>query len=414
MSVSTGAVDSHGGSGVFGAQSTPGTVDWWPMFHHDLNHSGYSTSTVPNTNHTIWSYTTGLDVWSSPAVAGGKVYVGSDDRSVYCLDASSGAKLWSYPAGLSVDSSPVVVPPCVYIGSKDGNVYCLNAFTGKKLWNYTTGFPVVSSPTAAAAPGCVYVGSYDYSVYCLDAGTGAKLWSYPTGGYVDSSPAVAYGKVYVGSRDGRVYCLDASSGAYIWSYKTGDVVDSSPAVAYGEVYVGSEDYEVYAFGPLIHDVAITNIVSPKTVVGQGFCDSINVTAANQGEATETFDVTLYANTTTIATQTITITNLNSKTITFTWNSTGFAKGNYIISAYAWPVPSETDIADNTFVYGKVQVAKKGDINADGSVDVLDLIIVAKALGTHSGDPKWNPNVDINDDGEVDVLDLILVAKYLGT
>jgi hypothetical protein len=48
------------------------------------------------------------------------------------------------------------------------------------------------------------------------------------------------------------------------------------------------------------------------------------------------------------------------------------------------------------------------------VDVLDLIIVAKALGTHPGDPKSNPNADINGDGEIDIPDLIWVAKYLRT
>jgi hypothetical protein len=54
-----------------------------------------------------------------------------------------------------------------------------------------------------------------------------------------------------------------------------------------------------------------------------------------------------------------------------------------------------------------------DVNGDGSIDVLDLIAVAKALGTHPGDPKWNLNADLNGDGTVDVLDLIIVAKWLG-
>jgi hypothetical protein len=53
----------------------------------------------------------------------------------------------------------------------------------------------------------------------------------------------------------------------------------------------------------------------------------------------------------------------------------------------------------------------GDVNGDGSVNVLDLIIVAKALGTYPGDSKYNPNADINGDGVIDILDLILVAKY---
>ncbi|UCE16735.1 MAG: PQQ-binding-like beta-propeller repeat protein, partial [Candidatus Bathyarchaeota archaeon] len=115
-----------------------GTVDWWPMFHHDLNHTGYSTSTAPNTNHTIWNYTTGDRVVSSPAVADGKVFVGSDDWKVYCLDASTGAHIWNYTTGSDVDSSPAVADGKVYVGSWDNKVYCLNASSGTHIWNYTT------------------------------------------------------------------------------------------------------------------------------------------------------------------------------------------------------------------------------------------------------------------------------------
>lgn len=55
------------------------TIDWWPTFHHDLTHAGYSTSTSPNTNQILWNYTTGGPVYASPAVADGIVYVGSID-----------------------------------------------------------------------------------------------------------------------------------------------------------------------------------------------------------------------------------------------------------------------------------------------------------------------------------------------
>jgi outer membrane protein assembly factor BamB len=56
------------------------------MFHHDLSHSGYSTSTTPKTNQTLWNYTTGSAVFSSPAVADGMVFIGSYDRNVYALN----------------------------------------------------------------------------------------------------------------------------------------------------------------------------------------------------------------------------------------------------------------------------------------------------------------------------------------
>ena len=220
-------------------------VDWWPMFHHDPSHTGYSTSTAPNTNYVLWTYATGGYVWSSPAVVDGKVYVGSDDYNVYCLNASTGAKIWSYTTGRYVWSSPAVVDGKVYVGqSYDHEVYCLNATNGAHIWNYTTGGEVRSCP--AVADDKVYVGSGDYNVYCLNASTGAKIWSYTTGKYVYSSPAVVDGKVYVGSYDDhKLYCLNATTGAKIWSYTTGKYVYSSPAVADDKVYVGSWDKKVY-------------------------------------------------------------------------------------------------------------------------------------------------------------------------
>jgi outer membrane protein assembly factor BamB len=106
-------------------------------------------------------------------------------------DARNLGLKWSYKTDYSVDSSPAVANGVVYVGSEDGNVYALNASTGAKLWSYATGAGLYSSP--AVANGVVYVGSYDYNVYALNASTGGKLWSYATSGAVLSSPAVANG-----------------------------------------------------------------------------------------------------------------------------------------------------------------------------------------------------------------------------
>jgi outer membrane protein assembly factor BamB len=76
-------------------RSSSDDTDWWPMFRHDLEHSGYSTSKAPDTNNVLWNYTTGYWVYSSPAVADGKVYIGSADYNVYCLDADTGVYIWN-------------------------------------------------------------------------------------------------------------------------------------------------------------------------------------------------------------------------------------------------------------------------------------------------------------------------------
>jgi streptogramin lyase len=167
-----------------------------------------------------------------------------------------------------------------------------------------------------------------------------------------------------------------------------------------------------------HDIAITEVTPSKTVVGQGYSLNINVTAANQGDYTEIFNVTVYANTTSIATQTISLTSGNSTTITFPWNTTGFAKGNYTTNAVADTVPGETHIADNTFADGWVIVAMVGDITGpegfpDGDVDIRDVSAVARLFGVSSPSPEYNPNFDINGDGDIDIKDVSTVARHFG-
>src|SRR5580692_8780642 len=115
-----------------------------------------------------WSYKTGNSVQTSPAVANGVVYVGSDDSKVYALNASTGTKLWgNYATGSAVYSSPAVANGVVYVGSDDNNVYALNASTGDKLWSYYTGSGKALDSSPAVANGMVYIGSWQSTVYAF-------------------------------------------------------------------------------------------------------------------------------------------------------------------------------------------------------------------------------------------------------
>jgi outer membrane protein assembly factor BamB len=214
-------------------------------FRSDLNNSGiYDDGGTRPDGTLIWNYTAGDWIQSTPAVAGGIVYVGSHDDNVYALDAETGALIWSYTTESNVWPSPAVAGGIVYTGDYASNVYALDAETGALIWSYKAGGSITSSP--AVADGVVYVGSHDRKVYALDAETGAFIWSYTTGREVDTCPAVVDGVVYVGSYDNRVYALDASSGAHIWNFTTQKGIRSSPAVANGTVYFGSWDHDVYA------------------------------------------------------------------------------------------------------------------------------------------------------------------------
>jgi outer membrane protein assembly factor BamB len=221
-------------------------TDWWPMFHHDLNNTGYSTSPAPDTNNVRWSRNINCWVSLSPAIVDGKVYVGGRNSALhrgelYCLDASTGAIIWSNTDTIEgqVEVSPAIAYGNVYIGggSLDTGFYCLNAENGNLIWNNQVYGAVYSDP--AVVEGKVYFGSLGGRFYCLDAYTGEEIWNYTADDIIDSSPAVADGKVYFGSHDKNVYCLDAETGDSEWTYTASSYVMGSPTLANGKVYIGT-------------------------------------------------------------------------------------------------------------------------------------------------------------------------------
>jgi outer membrane protein assembly factor BamB len=241
------------------------TSDSWPKFRGDLQNTGYSTSTVPSTNNVRWKYYTGRDVWSSPAVVDGKLFVGCCNNKLYCLDADTGKLIWTFSvsaSGWGISSSPAVAYGVVYIGCLDKKFYALpmndpnndgKISQSEVIWSYKFGGKkndVNGSP--AVKDGKVFIGAPDRYMYCFNATTGKVVWKYYTefvGPHaLSSSPAIAYGKVFVGNgnaylpnppNSGRLYCLNESTGKLLWKFDTKDQVYPSPVVSNGKVYIGS-------------------------------------------------------------------------------------------------------------------------------------------------------------------------------
>jgi PKD repeat protein len=108
-----------------------------------------------------------------------------------------------------------------------------------------------------------------------------------------------------------------------------------------------------------HNIAIISVVPSPTTVKTGESVSISVSVTNEGNFTETFNVTTYYADTSIETQTdITLTTGNSTTLTFNWNTADIAAGDYTIKAVASRVENETDLGDNTRIDGTVTIEKQ--------------------------------------------------------
>jgi outer membrane protein assembly factor BamB len=230
----TTAVDAISGSEYntkgqvwcFGSNTSPVTGGSWSMFRNDAVRDSIGTG-GPSNLTLAWKYPTKGAVMSSPSIENGVVYVGSQDKNIYAINAWTGALVWSYPTGGTIESSAAVANGKVYIGSDDGYVYCNDASHGNLLWRTfvngglpkTYGSAVMLRSSPAVVGNTVYIGSVDGNLYALDANGGGILWKFTTQGPIICSPTVADGAVYVTAEEpaaGALYKVDADSGTQVW------------------------------------------------------------------------------------------------------------------------------------------------------------------------------------------------------
>jgi eukaryotic-like serine/threonine-protein kinase len=208
---------------------------------------GYLHAFNAQTGAQEWSFNVGTDIYSSPSVANGIVYL-TAGSSLYALDANTGVHLWTYSVG-SNPSTPAVVNGTVYVVAS--NLYALNATTGALQWSASTGLFIPTYCSLAVSNGLIYL--YSGDVHAFSAATGAPVWHSTTGNTPAtpaSSPVVANGVVYTGSGASAFYAYDAQTGAQLWTYSTpGASADVTPVVANGMLYMvaGANPPQLYAF-----------------------------------------------------------------------------------------------------------------------------------------------------------------------
>jgi hypothetical protein len=162
-----------------------------------------------------------------------------------------------------------------------------------------------------------------------------------------------------------------------------------------------------------HDIAVIEVVPANTAIGQGLMLNVNVTVINNGNSAETFDVSIFANSTQAA-DNQTVPNLDAGknvTLLFQWNTTGWTVSNYTLSGVAGPVAGETFTSDNTLVFGNIYVMLPGDGNNDGIVNFKDLLdlLTSHAFNAFKGGSRYNPYMDMNASGRIDMRDILIIV-----
>ena len=225
--------------------------------------------------------------WSQPTVSGGRVFVGSQNGTVYALDARTGCIRWTYGARGGVRTAVAIGPAAgsasavAYFGDTAANLYALDAETGRELWVRKVEEHLLARVTGSPTvhEGRVYVGVSSYeesqgadpqygcctfrgSVSAFDAATGAIVWHTslvtdkltqrgtstagvplwgPSGSAVWSAPTidVARRRIYVATGNAYSAPAPATSNAVVALDLVGGAIRWTRQVTPGDVYVSN-------------------------------------------------------------------------------------------------------------------------------------------------------------------------------
>jgi polyvinyl alcohol dehydrogenase (cytochrome) len=201
-----------------------------------------------------FGFPNGTSAYGQPAVAGGRVFVGSDNGFVYSLDAATGCVYWSFEAkggvrtaiSLGTITTAAGTRHAAYFGDLRANVFALDAESGAVIWTHRvdshpfariTGAPTLANgrlyvPVSSLEEGSGSNDNYECctfrgSVAAYDAATGKQLWQ-----TFMVDPPKPTRKNKLGTQ------LYEPSGVAIWSAPTVDIKRGVVYVATGNEYSG--------------------------------------------------------------------------------------------------------------------------------------------------------------------------------
>jgi hypothetical protein len=269
------------------------------------------------------------------------------------------------------------------VGFNDGTVtnsYSSGSLTGNGIVGGLVGFndgTVSNSYSSGSVTGDEYVGGLvGYSIM------GTVSNSYSSGSVT--------GDEYVGGLVGYSIMGTVSN-----SYSSGSVT--------GDEYVGGlVGYSImgtvsnsYSSGSVTGDEYVGGLVgrSDYSIVSNSFWDietsGQTTSAGGTGKTTaEMKDIATFTDTAT-------------EGLDEPWNITAVASGE-TNPAYTWNI-----VDDESYPF--LTIGKTGDVNNDGHVNVLDMILIGQYWG-QTGSPGWIPE-DVIEDGEINVLDMIIIGQH---
>jgi outer membrane protein assembly factor BamB len=155
-----------------------------------------------------WVYPTGMSwVIGSAAIQGNKIYFATSDSGLFhAVNANTGAELYTLKFIWPMFSSPAIAGNMLYIGSHTGKLIAIDLVGQHAVWTFATDGSRENGPKYTNADGTPnYAAAFKDDFY---DGMVTGVERMMTVGAILSSPVLSGNAIYFGSMDGNFYALE--------------------------------------------------------------------------------------------------------------------------------------------------------------------------------------------------------------
>lgn len=224
-------------------------ADDWSAFRGNMRRTGCTQEEVGiPSQSSLWTIQLDGSIASSPAVVDGKLFIGANDSTFYCIQASDGTVLWKKKTSGWITSSPLIHSGMVVVGSRDGHIYLFDVQTGDIISKLCGGVQLSSPGVTANGKILTGLGPWEDGFALYEWDHADPQWTIGFGQMSYSSPAIDQNTAVIGANDAKLYGINLESKDTIWSFKTaGGIFMSTPAIDSGIVYFAPGNYDMYVY-----------------------------------------------------------------------------------------------------------------------------------------------------------------------
>ncbi|MCK5132256.1 MAG: PQQ-binding-like beta-propeller repeat protein [Candidatus Sabulitectum sp.] len=191
---------------------------------------------------TLWSISTGRELFSPPAIVGDMIFIAGNDKVLRGINKDSGQQVWSRTVTCGLSGGVAADSTTVYFSGQDGYMYALDIETGSERWSTGLGYHIFTD-ACIFCDSLVLAGNSMGSIAALNRRTGSLIWNDTMDGLL-LGPAVSESIAVFSSEAGAVGAWDIA-GNSLW-FRGFTSQPSAPSIKNNVVFVGFSTGKVLA------------------------------------------------------------------------------------------------------------------------------------------------------------------------